>query len=325
MTSSSSHPPSSGPRAGVFRDFITSSGGKFPAEPNRYHLYVSFACPFAHRCLIARKLKGLEDIISVDVVSPLLDKSVGWNFDTDERRTTGDTVNGFKFLKEAYIKSDPNYSQSVTVPVLWDKKTHTIVNNESADIVRMFNSEFNEFAKNKDLDLYPEHLRSDIDKTIDWMLPSVLAGVYKCGFATTQEAYESAFVELFSKLDWIEDILSNNRYLMGDSFTEADIKLFVTLIRFDAAYYGLFKCNKKMIIEYPNMWNYVKDIYQQDGIKDIVDFTHIKKGYYCLKNCNPTQIYPLGPQIDYDAPHDRARFLKKRGTGNVCIGDECLL
>jgi len=291
----------------TFRSWIKSDG-EFPPEKDRYHLYVSYACPWACRTLTVRKLKGLEEIISVNVVDTFLEKEVGWTLMEKDDGSTPDTVNGFKHLKEIYYKADPNYDQSFTVPVLWDKKKSTIVSNESSEIIRMLNSEFNDFAKNPQLDLYPEALRPKIDEVNAWVYDGINNGVYKCGFAQKQEAFDQAYANLFSSMDRVEDILSKNRYLAGNQFTEADVRLFQTLIRHDLVYHTHFKCNKMRIVDYPNMWEYVKEIYQMPGIKDVVNFDHIKKHYYAShRHINPFGIIPAGPVLHLEVPHKRGQ------------------
>lgn len=269
----------------------------FQAEADRYHLYVSLACPWACRCLIFRKLKKLEDVIGLTVVSPLMYEN-GWELDEDP-------VNHKRFLHEVYTKAEPNYTGRVTVPVLWDKKTKTIFCNESADIIRLFNSEFDEFG-DASVDFYPEHLREQIDEINSFVYTNINNGVYKCGFATEQNAYEKAFDALFSALDQLEERLSKQRYLVDDQITEADWRLFTTLIRFDVVYVGHFKCNKKRIVDYHNLHNYLLELYQYPGVAETVDFDHIKRHYYMShKKINPTQIVPKGPEIDFWAKHDR--------------------
>jgi len=296
-----------------FRNWVTADGqagptgtAGFKAEPGRYHLYVSHACPWAHRTMIFRRLKKLEDLISVSVVDPdMLDK--GWTF-SNAPGAIADHVNGADHLYEVYLKSNPTYSGKVTVPVLWDKQTETIVNNESSEIIRMFNSAFDTWAETGH-DYYPAALRPQIDATNDRVYDTVNNGVYKSGFATTQEAYEAAFAELFDTLAFLEDLLSGGRYLVGEHQTEADWRLFTTLVRFDPVYYGHFKCNKKRIIDYANLSNYLRDLYQMPGIAETTNFRHIKRHYYFSHtSLNPTQIVPVGPDIDLAAPHDRGRF-----------------
>jgi putative glutathione S-transferase len=296
----------------TFRNKVTADGSSgFKAEKGRYHLYVSHACPWANRTMIYRKLKGLEEVISVNVVDYFLDSKTGWSLLNKDPASTLDTVNGAKYLKEVYFKADPNYDNSFTVPVLWDKQTNTIVNNESAEIIRMFNSEFNEFATNKELDLYPSHLRSKIDEINDWVYPNINDGVYKCGFARSQEAYDHAVHNLFEHLDKVEDILSKNRYLCGDTFTEADVRLFTTLVRFDLVYNTHFKCNIKKLKEYPNIWEYTKEIYQMKGVADTIVVEHIKKHYYMSHtSINPFGIVAAGPIVDYTVPHNRGQLGK---------------
>lgn len=273
----------------------------FPAEANRFHLYVSLACPWAHRALIFRKLKGLESQIGLTVVSPEMLKS-GWEFETPE------PLYGFEFAHQLYSKADPEYTGRVTVPILWDKKEQTIACNESAEIIRIFNFAFNELTGNLD-DYYPESLRGEIDEINTFVYDNINNGVYKCGFATSQGAYEEAFDELFSALDKVESILSNHRYLVGNRLTEADWRLFTTLIRFDAVYYSHFKCNRQRIADYPNISNYLRDLYQQPGVFGTVNMEHIKQHYfYSHESINPTRIVPKGPGLDFDAPHDRNRF-----------------
>ncbi|MCV0397415.1 MAG: glutathione S-transferase family protein [Rhizobiaceae bacterium] len=298
-----------------FRDWVTANGnppeGKsrgFKAEPGRYHLYVSLACPWAHRTLILRKLKKLDDVISVSVVHHFMGKN-GWTF-LAEDGATGDPVNGADFLHQVYTKADPSYTGRVTVPVLWDKKTETIVSNESAEIIRMLNAAFDEWG-DASKDFYPADLRDEIDAVNATVYETVNNGVYKAGFATTQEAYEEAFDALFETLDWLEDRLSKQRYLVGDRQTEADWRLFTTLVRFDPVYFGHFKCNKRRIVDYPNLSNYLRDLYQVDGVAETVDFNHIKRHYYgSHETVNPTRIVPKGPEIDLDRPHDRDRLAR---------------
>jgi putative glutathione S-transferase len=296
-----------------FRNWVTPDGspgssgeGGFAAEPGRYHLYVSLACPWAHRTVIYRKLKALENVISLSVVSPDMLKD-GWTFNTDEG-STGDAVNGKSKLSEIYVLADARYTGRVSVPVLWDKQKKTIVNNESSEIIRMLNSAF-DASTNVHTDYYPQGLRAQIDKLNEFVYPNINNGVYRAGFATSQAAYEEAFRNLFDALDEVEQILSRQRYLTGNTITEADWRLFTTLIRFDAVYYSHFKCNWRHIYEYPNLSGYVRDLYQQPGVAETVSLQQIKRHYYnSQRQVNPTGIVPVGPQLDFSAPHDRARF-----------------
>ncbi|MBT4871397.1 MAG: glutathione S-transferase family protein [Marinovum sp.] len=297
-------------KAPQFRNWITADGaagpsgkGGFKAEPGRYHLYVSLACPWAHRTLILRALKGLEKMISVSIVHWYMAEN-GWTFDVGDG-VVPDTVNGAQFLHQVYTQAKPDYSGRVTVPVLWDKQTKTIVSNESPEIIRMFNSAFDEVGAAQG-DYYPEHLRSEIDALNDRIYTTVNNGVYRCGFATTQAAYEEAITPLFDTLDWLEDILSRKRYLTGAQITEADWRLFTTLIRFDPVYVGHFKCNIRRIADYPNLSNYLRDLYQQPGISRTVNMEHIKRHYYeSHTSINPSRVVPLGPEIDFSIPHNR--------------------
>ncbi|MGF6487604.1 glutathione S-transferase family protein [Pseudomonas frederiksbergensis] len=300
------------------RNWLTADGrpgptgvGGFAAEAGRYHLYVSLACPWAHRTLILRKLKGLESLIDVSVVSFLMLEN-GWTFDK-AHGSTGDKLGDLNFLHQRYTTDTADYTGRVTVPVLWDKQTNRIVNNESAEIIRMFNSAFDELTGN-DLDFYPAPLRAEIDALNERIYPAVNNGVYRAGFATSQQAYEEAFDELFAELDRLEQLLGANRYLAGEYLTEADIRLFTTMIRFDAVYFGHFKCNLRRIADYPNLSNWLREIYQWPGIAETVSFEHIKNHYYgSHKTINPTGIVPKGPAQDFTAPHDRAR-LKGQGV-----------
>jgi len=290
----------------AFRDAVTADGSSpFKAEAGRYHLYIAYACPWAHRTLIFRALKGLEDAISVDVVAPAMGGE-GWFF-TDYPGSTPDTLNGARHLHEVYTKAEPTYSGRVTVPVLWDRREATIVNNESSEIIRMFNTAFDGFAR-ADVDLYPAALRAEIDAINAVVYDTVNNGVYKCGFATSQEAYEEAFDALFQTLDELEARLGRDRYLVGKRITEADWRLFPTLVRFDLAYHGAFKCNKRRLVDYPNLWAYCRELYQMPGIAETVNFDHIKRGYYGIAQVNPTGIVPKGPEIEFTAPHDRERL-----------------
>lgn len=300
--------------ASQFRNWVTVDGsagpsGKagFKAEVGRYHLYISHACPWAHRVMIFRSLKQLEGVISVSVVDYLMAKE-GWTL-YGTTGSTKDELYGLKRMYEVYTKADPCYSGRVTVPVLWDKKLETIVSNESSEIIRMLNSAFDEFS-GKAFDFYPQDLRAEIDEINEFVYDNVNNGVYKTGFATTQAAYEEAFNRLFEALDVLEERLSNQRYLVGSRLTEADWRLFTTLLRFDPVYVGHFKCNLKRITDYPNLLNYTRELYQIDNVADTVNMEHIKGHYYMShKGVNPTGIVPIGPLIDFDVPHDRDKFL----------------
>lgn len=287
----------------TFRNWITPDGspgptgaGGFQAEPGRYHLYVALICPWASRTLIARKLKRLEDAISVSVVEPFLGDQ-GWQFG-DYPGADRDALNGAHYLHEIYTKADPNVSGRATVPVLWDKQRQTIVNNESADIVRMLNSGFGRLADDT-YDLYPEALRAEIDALNDRIYPRLNNGVYRAGFATTQEAYEEAFREVFATLGELEQRLDGNAYLFGDRVTETDVRLFVTTIRFDAAYHGLFKCNLRRLADYPNLSAHLERMLALPGIAETVSIDHIKRGYYSMKSLNPNGIVPIGPELPF--------------------------
>jgi len=298
----------------AFRNWVTADGkagptgdGGFMAEAGRYHLYVSLACPWAHRTLIFRALKKLDDKISLSIVDPLmLDK--GWTLRNEGG--TRDTVNGKTRLYEIYQLAKPDYTGRVTVPVLWDKKTGTIVSNESADIIRMFNTAFDGIEGVDDtLDFYPADLHAEIDDINKTVYDNINNGVYKAGFATEQSVYEEAVTALFAELDRIENILAGRRYLAGERLTEADWRLFTTLIRFDAVYHGHFKCNLRRIADYPNLSNLLRALYQVPGVAETVDFDHIKKHYYgSHKTINPTGIVPAGPILDLDAPHNRGEM-----------------
>jgi putative glutathione S-transferase len=289
----------------TYRNWVTADGtpgstgmGGFKAEAGRYHLYVSHACPWAHRTMIFRTLKGLEDLISASVVDPRMPEETGWSFTGAD--STGDALFGKEHLWQIYTEAKPDYSGRVTVPVLWDKQRNTIVNNESAEIIRMFNSAFNELTRNAD-DYYPEPLRDDIDATNARVYDDINNGVYKAGFATTQGAYEEAAEKLFVALDWVEDLLQRSAYLTGDSPTEADWRLFTTLIRFDAVYYGHFKCNRRQIADYQNISHYLSGLYYTPGIKETVHFSHIKTHYYWSHTTiNPYRIIPIGPELNFN-------------------------
>lgn len=295
------------------RNWVTADGrpgpsgeGGFKAEVCRYHLYVSLACPWAHRTLIVRKLKGLESLIDVSVVSWLMREN-GWTFDR-QTGSTGDPLDGHRFLYQRYLADTPNYTGRVTVPALWDKKLQCIVSNESSEIIRMFNSAFDELTGNP-LDLYPEALRAEIDRLNDAIYPAVNNGVYRAGFATAQGAYEAAFDDVFAELDVLEKLLGEKRYLAGEYLTEADVRLFTTLIRFDAVYHGHFKCNLRRIADYPNLSNWVREMYQLPGVAETVDFVHIKHHYYASHaTINPTGVVPKGPAQDFSGEHDRGRL-----------------
>lgn len=294
-----------------FRNWVTADGsagpsGKsgFQAQSGRYHLYVSYACPWAHRALIFRALKDLTDHISVSVVHPDMMED-GWTFATDFQGATGDTLFGSNFLRDIYIKADPNFTGRVTVPVLWDKAQSTIVSNESAEIIRMFNSAFNEITGNTD-DYWPTDLREQIADINERVYETVNNGVYKAGFATSQDAYDDAVHPLFDSLAWLENILENNRFLAGDKLTEADWRLFTTLARFDLVYHTHFKCNHKRLIDYPNLWAYTRQLYQHADIAETVHFDHIVRHYHFSQTTvNPHQIIPINPTVDFTAPHGR--------------------
>jgi glutathionyl-hydroquinone reductase len=297
----------------VFHNYVTADGspgptgkGGFPAEAGRYHLYVSLACPWAHRTLIFRKLKKLENVISVSVTVALFGKK-GWEFGTEPGATL-DTVNHKSAVADIYVLSDPNYSGRASVPVLWDKKQRVIVNNESSEIIRMLNSAFDAFTDVR-TDFYPAELRGEIDRINGIVYETVNNGVYRSGFSVTQAAYEEAAREVFATLDQLEQRLSRQRYLVGTQLTEADWRLFTTLVRFDAVYYSHFKCNLRRIIDYPNLSNYLRDLYQVPAVADTVSLDHIKRHYYgSHRNVNPTGIVPIGPLLDFTRPHDRNRF-----------------
>ena len=289
----------------LFRDRVTADGSSgFRAEPGRYHLYVSLACPWAHRTLILRALKGLEESVSVSIVDPYMGPE-GWSFG-DRPGCTPDTVNGAARLREIYLKARGDYTGRVTVPVLWDRRTHTIVNNESAEIVRMLNREFDACASRDLHDLYPEPLRAEIDRWNDLIYPTVNNGVYRAGFATAQDKYEAAVRGLFDTLDKLEAHLGRHRYLCGTRLTEADVRLFTTLVRFDAVYYGHFKCNLQRLSDFRHLWDYTRELYQIPGVAPTVDLVQIKEHYYrSHARINPTGIVPMGPRIDFSAPHGR--------------------
>lgn len=292
----------------AFRDRVTADGSSgYPAAAGRYHLYVSLACPWASRALLVRRLKGLEDAVGLTVVDPYRDEH-GWAFRAGDATPPADEdpLHGWSFLSEAYEASDPGFDGRVTVPVLWDTETGRIVNNESSEVVRMLNAEFDAFATNPGLDLYPEGLRDEIDALNERIYETVNNGVYRAGFATSQEAYEDAVGPLFDSLEWLEQLLGERRYLTGDRITEADWRLFMTLVRFDPVYVGHFKCNVKRIVDLPNLWAYTRDLYQQPGVAETVNIDHIKVHYYTTHpSINPTRVVPVGPEIDWDEPHGR--------------------
>jgi len=294
----------------VFRNWITADGspgpsgeGGFEAGAGRYHLYVSYACPWAHRTLIARKLKGLESDISLSVVHHFMGDK-GWTFEPGDG-VIPDPIHDARYMHQVYTAANPTFTGRVTVPVLWDKKRGTIVSNESSEIIRMFNTAFGT-ERASDGDWYPEPLRGEIDEVNERIYHTVNNGVYKSGFATRQSAYEEAVTALFDTLDWLEDRLGKQRYLVGDAITEADWRLFTTLVRFDPVYNGHFKCNVRRIVDYPNLWAYTRELYQVPGVAETVNFTHIKHHYYAShETVNPTRIVPIGPDLDFNAPHGR--------------------
>lgn len=289
----------------TIRDRITADGSSgFPAEAGRYHLYVSLACPWAHRALIIRRLLGLEDVISVSVVDPIRDER-GWAF----REGPGhgpDPVRDFRFLSEAYLRTDPGYTGRYTVPCIWDRVTGRLVTNNFPDITIDFETQFRAFHRPGAPELYPDALRPEIDEINDVVYRDVNNGVYRTGFATTQAAYDSAVVRLFDRLDWLEARLATRRYLVGGQLTEADVRLFPTLARFDAVYHYHFKCNLRRLVDYPGLWAYARDLYQRPGFGDTTDFDHIRRHYYMTHGqLNPTRIVPAGPVVDWSAPHGR--------------------
>lgn len=294
-----------------FRSWVTADGspgptgdGGFKAEAGRYHLYVSYACPWAHRALIFRKLKGLEDLIDVSYTHWFMGEN-GWTFQADSDGIVRDKLFGSDLFYEVYLKADPKYTGRVTVPALWDKKTGTIVSNESADIIRMFNSAFDGVSAAAG-DFYPNDRRGEIDAINERVYHTVNNGVYKAGFATSQDAYEEAVYPLFESLDWLDDILTRSRYLTGDTPTEADWRLWTTLFRFDLVYHGHFKCNIRQLKDYPHLWPYARDLYQWPGIAETVNAEHAQRHYYESHDMvNPTRIVPAGPRLDWDAPHGR--------------------
>ena len=301
----------------AFRDWVTPDGRPGPtgqdgfrAMPGRYHLYVSLACPWAHRTLIMRTLKGLQETIPISVTHWLM-ADQGWTFEAGEG-VIPDSLYDSRFVHEIYARADTTYTGRVTVPILWDHHTQTIVNNESSDIIRMLGSAFDAVGA-KPGDYYPQALRPEIDVVNQRVYETLNNGVYKCGFATTQAAYEAAVVPLFETLDWLEQRLAHSRYLIGDTLTEADIRLFTTLVRFDPVYHGHFKCNIRRLSDYRNLWSYTRDIYQLPEIARTVDFSHIKRHYYMShRHINPTGIVPAGPVLDFDAPGERERGIETK-------------
>jgi glutathionyl-hydroquinone reductase len=300
----------------AFREWVSNDGStSYPAAADRYHLYVSLACPWASRTVIFRKLKGLDGAIGMTIVDPIRDEE-GWAFrDPSGKIPPGapfestDPINHFQFLREAYEATNPDYNERVTVPVLWDKQTKKIVNNCEDDICRMFNDRFNDFARSKDVDFFPQEVEAEHAKLSSFLHDNVNNGAYRAGFATRQRPYEIACRKLFEALDQLEERLSKNRYLFGNRIVEADWRLFCTLIRFDVVYHGHFKCNLRRIIDYPNLQGYLLDLYQQPGITDTVNFDHIKRHYYMTHpQINPTRIVPIGPVLELGKPHNRERL-----------------
>jgi len=291
-------------KASAFRNFIKQDkNAEFPVEANRYHMYVSRACPWAHRTAILRRLKGLEDVISLSLVEPVRIND-GWEFSG----RYPDPFHNYSYLREVYQQADPNFTGRVTVPVLWDKKKETIVNNESREIVRMLDTVFDSLAEN-DVTLFPEQLQSEIDETITAIYEPVNNGVYRAGFAGSQKAYEKAVDDLFGALDHWEDVLSEQRYLCGNQLTEADVCMFTTLYRFDTVYHTHFKCNKQRLIDYPNLWEFARDLYQTPGVAETCNMEHIKQHYYKSHPwINPNQLVAVGPELDFQLPHSRERF-----------------
>jgi glutathionyl-hydroquinone reductase len=299
-----------------FHHWITTDGSSgFQAEVGRYHLYISLGCPWAHRAALLWKLKGLEGIVGLSIVDPVISEQ-GWRF-SDYSGCIRDSVNCADYLWQIYVKSNPNYTGRVTVPVLWDKETQQIVNNESRQVIQMLNSEFNAFGSSS-VDFYPLVLRRDIDRIMDEIYQPINNGVYRSGFASSQAVYEAAVTELFQALESWDLVLSNQRYLCGDEITLADWCLFTTLFRFDLAYYGLFKCNLKRLTDFPNLWNYCRDLYQYPDVENVCSADHVKRLYYAgLPELNPTAIVPLGPEINFGLPHNRQGVGKLTGIRSV--------
>ncbi|PSB13533.1 glutathione-dependent reductase [filamentous cyanobacterium CCP2] len=293
-----------------FHDYIAADGSSsFKAESDRYHLYVSLGCPWAHRTVLLRSLKGLQNVVGISIVNPIISEQ-GWAF-SEYPGSIPDNLYESDYLWQIYVRSKSDYTGRVTVPVLWDKQTKTIVNNESRQIIQMFNTEFNEFATFPERDFYPVALRSQIDAVMDAIYQPINNGVYRSGFAASQQSYTKAVTELFDALDHWESILGQQRYLVGDRITLADWCMFTTLFRFDLAYYGLFKTNLKRLVDYPNLWNYCRELYQQPGIQEWCSIDHVKQLYYAgLPELNPNRIIPVGPNINYAEPHTRDRLFK---------------
>ncbi|MCX7558632.1 glutathione S-transferase family protein [Sulfitobacter sp. F26204] len=300
--------------AAKFRNWITADGSAgpsgnagFKAQSGRYHLFVSYACPWAHRTLIFRALKELTDHITISVVHPDMLQE-GWTFDKDFPGATGDTLFGLPYARDIYTRADPGFSGRVTVPILWDKERNTIVSNESSEIIRMLNTAFDAITGNT-TDYWPQNLQAAIEPVNDRIYDTFNNGVYRCGFATTQAAYDEAVISLFETLDWLEQRLTTRRYLMGEHLTEADWRLFPTLVRFDSVYHLHFKCNRRRIVDYPNLWAYTRDLYQMPGISATVNLDHIVRHYhYSHANINPYRIIPINPVLDFAAPQDRDRL-----------------
>lgn len=290
-------------QASAFREWVEPGSERFPPESGRYHLYVSLACPWAHRAIITRKLKGLEQAISLSVVDPIRDDR-GWAF-RDVPGAERDPINDFRYLSEAYLATDPGFAGRVTVPVLWDKQAGRIVNNESADVIVILDRAFEQHSSGG-WELYPDDLRDEIDELNDFVYDTINDGVYRCGFATTQGAYALAFEKLFDALGRLEQRLGDRRYLLGDRLTLADIRLFTTAVRFDYVYYVHFKCNGRRLVDYPNLWGWARDVYQLPGVAETVDVDQIKRHYYLTHtSLNPRRVVPLGPEIDFAEPHRR--------------------
>ncbi|MFK8183996.1 MAG: glutathione S-transferase family protein [Phormidesmis sp.] len=289
-----------------FRSWVRADGtGEFAAEPGRYHLYISLGCPWANRTALLWQLKGLQDVVGLSIVDPVISEQ-GWRF-SEYPGCIPDSLYGLDYLWELYVKAAPTYSGRVTVPVLWDKKTETIVNNESRQIIEMFNGAFDAWAAHPEVDFYPEGMRDRINATIDAIYEPINNGVYKAGFASSQTAYEGAVTELFAGLDHWEQVLGEQRYLCGDRITLADWCLFVTLFRFDLAYHGLFKCNLKRLVDYPNLWGYCRELYQRPGAKAVCNTDHVKRIYYAgLLELNPSGVVPMGPMVNFEAPSHRS-------------------